>query len=90
MCFIDVHLNRSSAVVMELTSASNGPDQRARAASLACALSSSSAPLDHSARISVADCVTQDDHAVAKPALLHELQVQPHTIGEEPLSAPHD
>ena len=34
--------------------------------------------------------VPQDDHTVAEPALLDQLQVQPHTIWEEPLSATDD
>jgi hypothetical protein len=39
---------------------------------------------------SAADSVPQDDHAVAEPALLDQLQVQPHTVREEPLSPAHD
>src|SRR5688572_12817363 len=39
---------------------------------------------------SAVDGVPQDDHAVAEPALLDQLQVQPHTVRKEPLSATHD
>lgn len=37
-----------------------------------------------------ADSVTQNNHAVVKATFRHEFQVQPHTLWEEPLSAPHD
>ena len=32
----------------------------------------------------------KDDHAVAEPTLLDQLQLQPHTIGEEPLAPTND
>jgi hypothetical protein len=38
----------------------------------------------------VADGVSQGDHAVAEPVLLDELQLQPRTVLEEPVSATDD
>ena len=40
--------------------------------------------------ISSSVLVPQDDHAIAEAALLDQRQVQPHTIGKEPLSSSHD
>jgi hypothetical protein len=39
---------------------------------------------------SPADAVPQDEHAVAEPTLLEQLQVQPHAVRKEPLSAADD
>jgi hypothetical protein len=36
------------------------------------------------------DGVPQNDHAMAKPVLVDQLQLQPHTIREEPFSGAHD
>jgi hypothetical protein len=36
---------------------------------------------------SATDGVPQNDHAVAEPALVDQLQLQPHTIREEPFSS---
>ena len=39
---------------------------------------------------SPADAVPQDDHAAVEPPLLEQLQVQPHAVRKEPLSAADD
>jgi hypothetical protein len=39
---------------------------------------------------SATDSVPQNDHAVAEPELVDQLQLQPHTIREEPFSGADD
>jgi hypothetical protein len=39
---------------------------------------------------SAADGVPQNDDSIAEPSLLDQVQVQPYTIREEPLSASDD
>jgi hypothetical protein len=38
------------------------------------------------ASVSATDSVSQNDHAVAEPALFNQFQLQQHTILEEPFS----
>ena len=41
---------------------------------------------DEGDSLSATDSVPQNDHAVAEPVLIEQLQLQPHTIGEESFS----